>query len=75
MFNCFFVVWVIGFSPVASMGSEKPMFAGMKLFRRAMIEMTDSTAPAALVVCPVYDLVEEKGGMFSPNTLLSAMLS
>lgn len=49
---------------VSSSGCWNSVLAGMKLWQRDKMEKTASIAPAALVVCPVYDFVEEKGGTF-----------
>jgi len=55
--------------------TEKLRLDGKKLCNNAKIEITDSTAPAALVVCPVEDFVEEMGGIFSPNSRTMAVPS
>ena len=60
---------------VSSSGCWNSVLAGMKLWQRDKMEKTASIAPAALVVCPVYDFVEEKGGTFPLNTFWIARLS
>ena len=55
--------------------AEHMMRAGTKPFCKASMQITASTDPDALVVCPVSDLVDETGGICSPNRRFIAWLS
>ncbi len=51
------------------------MVGGMRPFRTVSSDTTASTAPAAVSVCPIIDLLDEIGtrAMRSPNTAMQPM--
>src|SRR5664279_3093890 len=62
-----------GTNPVSMIGFLNDKDGYISWFTRFRMEYTASTAPAAPSVCPVYDLVEEKGGTFSNSRIIARL--